>query len=309
MNNDHENLTGAVSLNEAKEVFEFKSNDDNLEKNEHHLSKTDGEMLVRNSLRRALDKSKNGTLDGLKSGDILTVLNSMKSQIAQALPKHLTAERIIQVATTYLNSDSKIKECTITSVVAAIVQSSVYGLELAPAFGHCYLVPYNNKSANGQYEKQARFQIGYQGYIALAYRSGEIKNIYAEVVREGDHFECELGLEPKLRHVPNPDCTGDEKITHAYAVVHYKAGGYNFIVLTRNKIESLRKRSASQKSGLSGAWATDYDAMCKAKAISQLRKYMPMATEMQRAGAADGAILNLSNCGAGAVIEEQIFEE
>jgi recombinational DNA repair protein RecT len=52
---------------------------------------------------------------------------------------------------------------------------------------------------------QAKFIPGYRGLIVLARRSGEISNIYAEAVYEGDRFEVELGLTPKLLHVPNYD--------------------------------------------------------------------------------------------------------
>jgi len=244
------------------------------------MTKKSNGLLVKEALSKATTK---GTLAGLKSMDVQTVIGGMKAQIAQALPKHITAERVIQLATTYVSNNPAIAKCTATSIVGAIMQASILGLEPVPALGQVYFVPYKD---------QVQFQLGYKGFIRLAQNSKEIKMIYAEVVREGDYFEYELGLNPKVKHTPNANSTGEENITHAYAVVHYHSGGYNFVVLTRSAIESLRKRSPSQRNGISGAWSTDYESMAKAKAIKQLSKYMPMSIEVQKAAAADEAIIN-----------------
>lgn len=243
------------------------------------------QVTVNNDLvKAAMSKAtKKGTLEGLKSYDVMTVIKGMETQIAQALPKHITAERIIQVATTYVSNNPRIAQCTASSIVGAIMQASILGLEPVSALGQAYFVPYGN---------QVQFQLGYKGYIKLAQNSKEIKMIYAEVVREGDLFEFELGLDLKLKHIPKIDASENDKITHAYAVVHYISGGYNFVVLTRNMIESLRKRSPSQKNGVSGAWSTDYEAMSKAKAIKQLAKYMPLSVEIQKGIASDEGIIN-----------------
>ena len=223
----------------------------------------------------AKSKSK-GTFEGLKSGDVLTVLNSYKEQISQALPKHLTADRMIQMATTHINQNPEIAKCTAGSLIGAIMQASILGFKPVSAYGQCYFVPYNKNVGSKDkpvWVKEVQFQIGYKGYIALARRSQDLKMIYAEVVRKGDKFEFQMGLEPQLLHIPNQDTDGE--ITHVYAVAHYKDGGYNFVVLTRKQVEKLRKRSPMQKDLPSGAWFTDYDAMAKAKAIKQLAKYLP----------------------------------
>lgn len=230
-----------------------------------------------NKVSDILAKSKSkGTFEGLKSGDVLTVLNQYKEQISQALPKHLTADRMIQMATTHINQNPEIAKCTAGSLIGAVMQASILGFKPVSAYGQCYFVPYNKNvgtKENPKYVKEVQFQIGYKGYIALARRSQDLKMIYAEVVRKGDKFEFEMGLEPKLLHVPAQDVEGE--ITHVYAVAHYKDGGYNFVVLTRKQVEKLRKRSPMQKEHPSGAWFSDYDAMAKAKAIKQLAKYLP----------------------------------
>ena len=115
--------------------------------------------------------------------------------------------------------------------------------------------------------------------------------LYAEVVREGDDFTVEYGLNPILKHIPAIE-NEEAKVTHVYAVAHYKDGGYNFVVMTYNQVERLRKRNPMQKGSPAGAWATDWEAMAKAKAIKQLSKYMPLSVDMQNATVADEAVID-----------------
>jgi recombination protein RecT len=264
-------------------------------------------------ITEAMAKStKKGTLAGLKHTDIQTVLNGMKLQISQALPKHLTADRMIQMATSLIAKNPKIAECTAQSLIGAVMQASILGFKPVDSLGECYFIPYGG---------QVQFQIGYKGFIKLAQQSGQVRNIFAEVVREGDVFEYELGLYPKLIHKPNPEATGE--IKYVYAVAHLMNGGHNFAVLTKQQVERLRLRNPMTKNAVkpSGAWATDYEAMAKAKAIKQLIKYLPLSDTIYEASKADEAIIRekaFTNNGQGLdvdafdyseVIEEQPSQE
>jgi recombination protein RecT len=53
------------------------------------------------------------------------------------------------------------------------------------------------------YNEQIKPILGYKGLIALLLRSDKVKKIWAEVVYNKDDFEYELGLEPKMVHIPN----------------------------------------------------------------------------------------------------------
>ena len=259
-------------------------------------------MDAKQKASQALAKAtKKGTLAGLKQTDVQSVLESLKPQIAQALPKHLSADRMIQMATQVIVKNPKVAECSAASLIGAVMQASILGFKPSDSLGQVYFVPYG---------KSVQFQVGYKGYIDLARRSGQIKTLYAYPVYQNDHFEYELGLEPKLTHRPAQEDRGE--MTFVYAVAHYKDGGYNFVVLSRNEVERLRLRNAFQKSKPSGAWATDYEAMACAKAIKQLSKYMPLSEEMQGAVLSDEGVIqpdNFSNDQSGNLDADGIYPE
>ena len=222
-----------------------------------------------------------------RQNTIKALLDASKDAIARRLPKHLSADRIIKVALTAINTNIKLLSCTRESLTLSIMRAAELGLEPGGLLGEGYLVPYNCKvkGENGQerWEMQCQFIPGYRGLIVLARRSGEIANIFAEAVYKGDKFEVELGLNPKLSHVPDFDSESrdkDENITFTYAVARFKDESFQFVVLSRKQIEKLRARS---KAATSGPWVTDYEEMAKKTAIRRLSKYLPLSVELAKA--------------------------
>jgi recombination protein RecT len=250
---------------------------------------------------------KPNTFSGLKQTDVGKVLSLRSAEISQALPKHITPERVIQMASTVISANPRLAECNIGSIVGSIVEASVLGFKPSNALGQCYFVPYGGN---------CQFQIGYRGWIELVRRSGQLKTIYAHVVREGDEFSYNLGLHQDIQHKPAGSTSA--AITHAYAVAHFKDGGYQFEVLSFEEIEALRKRNRAQSAKPSGAWATDYAEMAKAKAVKRLAKYLPVSDEVFKAMTTDEAVLSdeqLSTDGTGVNAEavsaewEEVSEE
>jgi len=236
-----------------------------------------------------------GSFIGLTAGEIGQYLSGMKERVAQVLPKHLTAERILQMAATTIGRNPSIAKCSPASLLGSVMQASILGFPPVDALGYCYFVPYG---------KDVQFQIGYKGYIELARRSGKIKMVYAEVVREGDEFTAEFGLNPTLEHRPKFD--SGKPLTHVYAVCHFNDGGYNFVVLSKKDVERLRLRSPMQKGSPAGAWLTDYEAMARAKALKQLAKYLPLNIDQVEAISTDEAVLKPENFQNGAAKIEDI---
>ncbi len=221
--------------------------------------------------------TKNEALVGLRA-----LLEKTKPQIATALPRHITAERVMRVAMTSVQRNPKLLECDPMTVLAAIVQSSELGLEPSSMLGHAYLVPFWNSKRKC---RECQLIPGYKGLIELSRRSGQISTIQATLVYEKDEFDFSLGLDPGLTHDPFMD--GDRgEIIACYAIAKLKDGGVQFEVMSTHQIEQHRARSASSDSG---PWVTDWGWMAKKTVLKQLCKLLPMSIEFQRAASLDDA--------------------
>ena len=214
---------------------------------------------------------------------IQDLLVRSKEGLQQALPKHMTAERMIRVAVTAIQKVPKLLECDARSLIGAIVEASQLGLEPDGILGHAYLVPYTLKKGTAQEKTICQLIVGYKGLIDLTRRTGTIKTIEAHVVYEKDEFDYEFGLEPKLKHKPSR--LGDPgKVLFAYAVGHMNSGGVQFEVMNVREIEAIRARSRAARSG---PWVTDWEAMAKKTVLRRLAKLLPVSVEAQRAIALD----------------------
>lgn len=201
-----------------------------------------------------------------------------KDQLAMALPRHMTVDRLIRVALTTIQRTPKLADCTPMSLMGALMESAQMGLEPDGMLGHAHLVPYFNNKTGAM---EAKLIPGYKGLISLAYRSGAVSSIHAEVVYAKDKFDFAFGLVERLEHVPN--LTGDRGERKAvYAVARMKDGSHAVVVLSMLQVEAIRKRS---RAGESGPWVTDYDAMAAKTAVRQLAKWIPQSPELQGAAA------------------------
>lgn len=208
------------------------------------------------------------------------MLVRMQDQIAAALPKHLTAERMIRVALTACQRVPKLLECDPVSVVGAVVQAAELGLELSGPLGQAYLIPrWNSKTK----KHEATFQVGYKGLLSLAYRSADVISFQTGVVREADFFGYELGTNSHLLHKPALRDRGD--VTHVYAVVKVRSGGALFEVMSTKDIEEHRRRY-SQASD-TGPWTTAWEEMARKTVARRLAKWAPLSVECQTAAALD----------------------
>jgi recombination protein RecT len=216
-----------------------------------------------------------------RSHDIAALLNDpkIKAQMALALPKHVTADRLARVALTEVRRNPALARCDQHSFLGAIMLCAQLGLEPGGPLGHAYLVPFENRKAG---RTEVQFIIGYRGMIELARRSGQIVSIEARPVYEGDRFECRFGLESDLIHVPDwesPHRGNPEKLRFVYAVAKLRDGGVQFVVLSRRDIEAAR---AVSKAG-SGPWQTHYEEMALKTAVRRLFKWLPISIELAQA--------------------------
>lgn len=227
------------------------------------------------------------TSDKQKPKTIATLLTDphVKQQMALALPKHMTADRLARIALTEVRKTPKLAQCDQMSFLGAIMQCAALGLEPGGALGHCYLIPFDNKKQN---RTDVQFIIGYRGMLDLARRSGQIVSLEARAVHQKDHFEVELGLDSKIVHKPNWTAADRGPLTFVYAVAKLKDGGVQFDVMSRAEIEAIRNESQGYKTAVrfkndNTPWIQHFEPMALKTVIRRLFKYLPVSIEIQRA--------------------------
>lgn len=210
------------------------------------------------------------------------LLDKALPQIKLALPRHMTAERMLRVALTAAQRTPDLLDCDQLSFVGAVVQASQLGLEPDGILGHAYLIPFfNNKTRR----KEVQLIAGYRGLIDLARRSGAVSSISAHIVYPKDAFEFSFGLDEKLTHTPTMEDEPGDPVC-AYAIARFKDGGYAFDVMPVAEIEQIRN---SSKAGQSGPWQSHWSEMARKTVIRRLCKYLPLSPELQKAVALDEA--------------------
>lgn len=211
-----------------------------------------------------------------KQQTLTTLLTTYKSEIARALPRHCTPDRMLRIALTSARKNPELFECTPESFMGAVIQSAQLGLEPDTPLGHAYLIPYRNSKTN---QKEVNFMPGYRGFMDLVYRTTAHPILLPAAAYEGDTFEYELGLTPKLVHIPKPR-DHEPRLTYAYCTASFADGRKEFMVMSRLEIEKCRNRSKATKFS---PWQTDYEAMALKTVIRRFVKYLPMSAELQTA--------------------------
>jgi len=181
-------------------------------------------------------------------------LEKAKARLQEVAQSNLSADRLIRIMLSACSRNPKLLECSQDSIVNFCMKCSETGLEPIGA-GGAWPVPYRNKKNNTM---EMQFIADYRGLVNCAVRAGCIVDACADVVRQNDQFDYQLGLHPDLIHKPAKTDRGE--IIGAYCV--YSLPGYipRFIYMDISEIDSIKKRSKVQADG---PWSTDESEMCK----------------------------------------------
>ena len=217
-----------------------------------------------------------------KLQNVRDLLETNKGSIAQALPKHLSAERFARVAFMSVRKTPRLLECDPRSLISAIMNAASLGLEPDNELGHANILPYG---------KEAKLQIGYRGLATLARRSGEVSDVQARVVYDQEGFEYEEGDNPKLYHKPaSPSIRGEVRIG-AYSRVLFKDGAVSINFMWAEEIEAIKARSPAVRKKQQTPW-TDPDEwvqneMWKKSVFRNHAKMLNLTPELTRASVID----------------------
>lgn len=210
-------------------------------------------------------------------------IKSMETAIAAALPSVITPERFTRIVLSALSTNPKLAETTPNSFLGAMMTAAQLGVEPNTPLGYAYLIPYYNTKKRVM---ECQFQLGYKGMIDLAYRSGEISVIQAQVVYENDDFVYSFGLEPTLKHVPAKSERGNP--VYVYALFKTKDGGYGYDVMSIENVRNHAQRYS--KSYSNGPWQTNFEEMANKTVLKRVLKYAPLKSDFMRAISQDETI-------------------
>lgn len=208
------------------------------------------------------------------------LFETQKPELRKLLPRGMDLDRLERMALTECVKNPALLECTAESWALAMQTCAQQGLYPDSALGYMYLIPRNNsKKVGNEWKKfnEVTAQRGYQGDIQLARNTGEIADIYAEVVYTKDTYKVTKGLNRDIVHEPAEDDDPGE-LRAVYAVAKLKSGEVAFVTLRRSDV-MRHKASAQGTDRADGPWKAHEAAMWKKTAIHELFKWLPKASE------------------------------
>jgi len=223
---------------------------------------------------------------------------SFQDSLRSVATKYMTADRVGKIALLATSRQPKLMQCTAASFLQSVVQAAELGLEFGGATGQAYLVPYKN----GRLSKQAgrtvyecQFIPGYRGFLELAYRSGNVTFIDAQLVHEEDEFDYGYdygaGKSPFIHHKPLMAADRGPVIC-AYSVICLKDSALPKIdFMSAEELEQIRQCSKSKDDG---PWVTFPGEMQKKSIIRRSIKWIRTTPELTKAEEADNVDFDLT---------------
>jgi recombination protein RecT len=198
------------------------------------------------------------------------MLKAYGAEIARALPKHMSGDRLARIALTEFRKQPKLAKCDPKSVFAAVIMASQLGLE--PGInGQSYLIPYGS---------ECQFIPGWKGLVDLVNRTGR-STVWTGAVFEGDEFDWGLGDRPFVKHRP---CGEDDikLMTHVYAVGRVNGSDYPIIEVWPVK-KVWKHRDRYNKVGDRHYSFKHPEMYARKVVLLQVIKYLPSSIELSQA--------------------------
>lgn len=233
------------------------------------MATTNGIALKKSNLKPASEEQ---TLKGLLGTD------QVKNRFEELLGKK--APGFVSSLLAVVNNNKLLAKAEPKTVISAGAMAAALDLPINQNLGFAYIVPYGN---------QAQFQMGYKGYIQLAMRTGQYKNINADVVYEGEiknvnRFtgEFEFG-----------DRTSDTVVGYM-AYFKLTNGFEKYLYMTLEEMQAHAKRYSKNYKGGTDKWGlTDFHTMAIKTVLKRLlSKYGILSIEMMNGPQLSTALQN-----------------
>src|SRR5690625_2468048 len=229
-------------------------------------------MATNESLKNQIAKKRNGNQNTPQGYTIKQLMraDSVKQRFEETLGKK--APQFMSSVINMVNSDTNLQKCDQMSVISSAMVAAALDLPIDPNLGYAWIVPYGTK---------ATFQLGYKGYIQLALRTGQYKNINVIEVYEGelvkwDRLTEEIELDFEKRE--------SDKVIGYTGYFELINGFRKTVYWSKEEVEKHRKKFSKSDFG----WKNDWDAMAKKTVLrNMLNKWGILSIDMQKAVMSD----------------------
>lgn len=249
---------------------------------------------MQNNIIKQEPKANDNSL--IKTGNFSYFLSSesVKQKINEVIGGKEGQAFITNICSAVANN-SELAKCENWSIVLSALQGAA--LKLSPQLQQYYLIPFNDKTKD---LRQAQFQIGYKGYIQLAIRSAQYKNINVIELKEGEVVNYNRLTEKiETKFIEDDELREKTPTTGYYASIETINGFTKTIYWTKKKMLAHAKKYSQayrydlQKGYTNSIWSKDFDIMALKTLIKQLiGKWGIMSVELQDAYTKDGASFN-----------------
>jgi recombination protein RecT len=205
--------------------------------------------------------------------------DSVANKVAELMGDQKKSRAFLTSAMSVIQSNELLKKADQTSIYQSVMTAVTLDLPINPNLGYAYIVPFKG---------QAQLQVGYKGFIQLAWRSGLYKTISSTVVYEGQL----VSQNPLTGFVFDFEKKTSNKVVGYAAYFELLNGASKTMFMSYDEVHAhAKKYSQTFKKGF-GVWNDNFDEMGKKTVLKLLiSKYAPMSVEMQTAVVADQSVV------------------
>lgn len=228
-----------------------------------------------------------------------------KKLINNTLGDPKRSAKFIAAISSAVATNPSLQECDAGSILSGALLGEALNLSPSPQLGQYYLVPFDQKKYNEKtkkYEvisKKAQFQLGYKGYIQLAIRSGQYKDIDVIEVREGEYLgRNKITGKHQFEFIEDEVERENKPIIGYMAYFEYLNGFYKNLYWSKEKmqkhaLEYSQAYASDVKKGTNYSfWSKDFDGMAFKTMLRQLiSKWGIMSIDMQEALTKDMSVI------------------